>query len=75
MNILPEPTLMLHADDLVSVVGFPEVLSKFNVPDSGEVRNDRRHFDYMRVFVSKPGFIGMRLGNLPMPEGVSAKII
>jgi putative transport protein len=75
MNILPEPTLVLNADDLVAVVGFPEVLSEFHVADSGKVRDDRRHFDYMRVFVSKPGFIGMRLGDLPIPEGVSAKII
>ena len=29
----------------------------------------------MRVFVSKPGFIGMRLADLPIPEGISAKII
>jgi putative transport protein len=75
MNIIPEPTLMLQDDDLVSVVGFPEVLSKLQTGDSREVRNDRRHLDYMRVFVSKPGFIGMRLGDLPMPEGVSARII
>jgi putative transport protein len=75
MNILPEPTLILHDDDLVSVVGFPEVLSKLRAGDSGETREDRRHFDYMRVFVSKTGFIGMRLGDLPMPEGVSARII
>ena len=29
MNILPEPTMVLHADDLLSVVAFPEVLSEF----------------------------------------------
>jgi putative transport protein len=51
MNILPEPTLVLNDDDLVSVVGFPEVLSKLRAGDSGEIREDRRHFDYMRVFV------------------------
>lgn len=75
MNILPEPTLMLQADDLLSVVGFPEVLAKLQAESGGEAREDRRHFDYTRVFVSKPGFIGMRLADLPIPEGVLSKII
>jgi putative transport protein len=75
MNIIPEPSMMLDDDDIVSVVGFPEALAKLQISDSREVRNDRRHFDYVRVFVSKPRFIGMRLGDLPIPKGVSAKII
>ena len=75
MNMLPEPTLALQADDLISVVGFPEVLAQLQAGDEGEGREDRRHLDYMRVFVSKPGFIGMRLADLPLPEGMSAKII
>jgi len=77
MNILPEPTLVLESDDILSVVGFPEVLAELKAGEAstGEVRDDRRHFDYMRVFVSKPGFVGMRLADLPIPEGVSAKII
>jgi putative transport protein len=75
MNMLPEPTLALQADDLISVVGFPEVLAQLQAGDEGEGREDRRHLDYMRVFVSKPGFIGMRLADLPLPEGMLAKVI
>jgi putative transport protein len=75
MNMLLEPTMVLQADDLLSVVGFPEVLAEFKAGEVGEARDDRRHLDYMRVFVSKPGFIGMRLADLPFPEGVAIKIV
>lgn len=75
INMIPEPGLVLQADDILAVVGFPEVLAELKAGETVEVRNDRRHLDYMRVFVSKPGFIGMRLADLPLPEGVSAKII
>lgn len=78
MNMLPEPTLVLEADDVLAVAGFPEVLVQLQTEDAEattEVRDDRRHLDYMRVFVSKPGLIGMRLDELPLPKGVSAKII
>lgn len=75
MNLFPEPTLVLEADDLLSVAGFPEVLAEFKPGDAEEARSDRRHLDYVRVFVSKPGFVGVRLGDLPVPEGGAAKII
>jgi len=75
INILPEPTMLLEADDLLSVVGFPEVLAALQAGESREARDDRRHLDYIRVFVSKPSFIGMRLADLPIPEGVSSKIV
>jgi len=75
MNMLPEPTMVLQADDFLSVVGFPEVLAELKAGEVGEARDDRRHLDYMRVFVSKPGFIGRRLADLPFPEGVAIKIV
>lgn len=78
MNMLPEPSLVLEADDLLVVAGFPEVLGRLQTGGmdlSTEGRDDRRHLDYMRVFVSKPGFIGLRLDQLPFPEGVSARVI
>ncbi|WP_319587694.1 TrkA C-terminal domain-containing protein [uncultured Desulfobulbus sp.] len=75
MNMLPEPTMVLQADDFLSVVGFPEVLAELKAGEVGEARDDRRHLDYMRVFVSKPGFIGMRLTDLPFPKDVSIKVI
>ena len=75
INMIPEPTLELQADDLISVVGFPEVLAKLQARGSEEARVDRRHLDHMRVFVSKPGLIGKRLADVPLLEGVSAKIV
>jgi len=76
INMLPEPTLVLQADDLLSVVGFPEVLAALQADASMvEARDDRRHLDYLRVFVSKPGFIGLRLADVPLPDGVAGKII
>ena len=33
MNMLPEPTMVLQADDLLSVVGFPEVLAELQAGD------------------------------------------
>jgi putative transport protein len=77
MNMLPEPTMVLQADDFLSVVGFPEVLAELKAAEAttGEARDDRRHLDYMRVFVSKPGFIGMRLADLTFPDGVSIKVV
>ena len=78
INMLPEPALVLEADDLLVVAGFPEILAQLQSEATElltEGRDDRRHLDYMRVFVSKPGFIGMRLDQLPFPEGVSARVI
>ena len=75
MNKLPDPNLVLQADDIISVVAFPEVLERLKAGDSDEVRDDRRHFDYVRVFVSKPAFIGMRLAEVSFPAGISARII
>lgn len=75
MNILPEPTLALRADDLLAIAGFPEVLDQLQLGAAEEVRGDRHHLDYVRVFVSKPSLVGMRLGDLPLPEGVAVKIV
>ncbi len=77
MNMLPEPTMVLQADDFLAVVGFPEVLAELKAGEAatGEARDDRRHLDYMRVFVSKPALIGMRLADIPFPEGVSIKVV
>ena len=75
INMIPEPTLELQADDVLAVVGFPEILEKLQAGDEIAARADRRHLDYLRVFVSKPAFIGMRLAELPLPEGVAVKII
>lgn len=78
INMLPEPSLVLQADDLLGVSGFPEVLARLRAETADEptqARDDRRHLDYQRVFVSKPGFVGMRLDELPLPEGVAAKIV
>ena len=76
MNMLPEPTLVLQADDLISVVGFPEVLAQLKAGDSEQRRGMTAAISITCVF-SSPNlrFIGMRLADLPFPEGVSVKII
>lgn len=75
MNVLPEPGMVLQTDDILAVTCFPEMLTELQLGEAAEIREDRRHLDYVRVFVSKPGFIGMRLSDIPIPEGVSVKIV
>ena len=75
MNILPEPAMVLQAEDILAVACFPEALSELQLNEATEAREDRRHLDYVRVFVSKPSLIGIRLGDLPLPNGIAIKII
>lgn len=75
VNMLPDPKLTIEAGDVLVVAGFPQTLGELNLCGTDEARSDRRNLDYVRVFVSKGSFIGMTLGDLPLPAGVSAKIV
>ncbi len=75
MNLAPEPTLTLEADDIIAVHGFPETLDQLKVDTTEQVRSDRRHLDYVRVFVSKTGLVGTKLEELPAPEGFYARVV
>ena len=75
VNLLPDPAMTLEADDVLAVAGFADALRDLEVESSETARADRRNLDYVRVFVSKAGFVGKQLGSLPIPQGVSAEII
>ena len=75
INMIADPTVAIQADDVLVVSGFPETLEKLHAGNLLEARADRRHLDYHRVFASKPAFIGVRLADLPMPEGVICKVV
>jgi putative transport protein len=76
MNIFPDPAVVIEPEDIISFAGLPEAIAKLELGDtSEEVRADRRHLDYVRCFVSKTQFVGSKLSELEMPEGISANII
>jgi putative transport protein len=75
VNMQPEPTICLEAEDLISISGLPDVMGKLNLGSTEEVRGDRRHLDFVRCFVSKPQFIGRKLSELVMPEGINANVV
>jgi putative transport protein len=76
MNIFPDPTVVIEPEDIISFAGLPEAIGRLELGDTTEeVRGDRRHLDYVRCFVSKPQFVGSKLSELEMPEGISANII
>ena len=75
MNVLPEPTLIFEADDILAVACLPEAVARLKLDTTEAARSDRRHLDYVRVFVSKPAFVGMTLCALPMPANLRAQIM
>jgi putative transport protein len=75
MNMIPDPTIRLEPDDIVSVEGFPEAISNLELGNTEEARSDRSQLDYVRCFVSKAQFVGTKLSELEMPKGLSAKVI
>jgi putative transport protein len=76
MNMFPDPTVRIEPEDLISFAGLPEAIGKLELGGATEeVRGDRRHLDYVRCFVSKNQFVGRKLSELEMPEGISANVI
>jgi putative transport protein len=75
MNLLPEPTLTLDADDILVVAGLPDAVARLKLGNTEAARGDRRQLDYVRVFVSKPAYVGMTLGKLSLPANMRAQII
>jgi putative transport protein len=73
--MLPDPTIRLEPEDLVSVEGLPDAIGELDLGSTEEVRGDRRHLDYVRCFVSKTQFVGTKLSELEMPKGIAAKVI
>ena len=74
-NMLPTPALKLEPDDIVAIAGLPETIGQLDLGTTAEVRSDRQDFDFVRCFVSKPQFVGMKLSDLPTPKDFSARVV
>lgn len=75
MNMAPEPSIRLEPDDVISIEGTPAAINQLDLGTAEDIRGDRRDFDYVRCFVSKTRFVGMKLGEIEMPAEFYAKII
>ena len=69
------PEVVLEEGDVVLVVGaskelLEETRHKLGEMATGQITGDRRHMDYLRVFVSKPALVGRSLGELTLPDGI-----
>jgi putative transport protein len=64
--------------DLVSVIGDPnevaEVAALFGELTDEHLELDRSHYDFRRIFVSKPAIAGMRIKDLQLPSRYGAII-
>jgi putative transport protein len=72
-NRVPEPTTIVQADDSVLLVGSDPAAIGHALELVGEaaasIAVDRTALDYIRVFASKAGIVGMPLGSLKIPGG------
>lgn len=77
-NRLPEPEVRISPGDGVLLFGAPEALEKareaLGSVDSGRIVKDRQSLDIVRVYVSRPGIVGLPVGQVPFPENITAKI-
>jgi putative transport protein len=71
LNMLPEPNMVIQADDALLLLGTPAALDQaigmLGSPDPMRIVKDRRNLDVVRVFVSKPGLLGRTIAELPSP--------
>jgi len=72
-NRVPEPTTIVQADDMVLLVGNDPAAIGQTLEFVGEaaasIAVDRTTLDYIRVFASRSGVVGMPLGRLTLPGG------
>ncbi len=73
-NVVPSPELVLGAGDGVLLVAdrqesIDEAAKKLGELQQGRIVKDRASLNYIRVFVSKAGLIGVPLSELPLPTG------
>lgn len=77
-NALPDPKVSLSPGDSVMLLGQPDALerarSALGRADEGRIRSDRLELDMVRAYVSRPGVVGVPIGQLAFPAGVVAKI-
>jgi putative transport protein len=67
---------VLHAGDLLSVIGTPEnvdtVVRELGEPAEQQLDLDRSAYDFRRVFVSKQSLVGKKLSDLDLPAKFGA---
>ncbi len=78
-NRVPDPTTIVQPDDVVLLVGSDAVAIGQALELVGEaaasIVADRTALDYIRVFASKGGVVGMPLGSLTLPGGFAYSYI
>src|SRR5262249_3289454 len=75
-NVLPQPEHVIADGDVLVAAGYPEAIGQLEgLSADRDALADRRHLDYMMVYVSKPGMVGMRIGDVPHPPGCAMEII
>jgi putative transport protein len=67
---IPNPSSVLHAGDLVTVIGesrdVAKVVEALGEPAAEDLALDRREIDYRRVFVSNDAMVGRRIADLDL---------
>src|SRR5690349_6274344 len=79
-NVVPSPELLLHAGDAVLIVSerkemIDAAAAKFGQLERGRIGKDRSALNYIRVFVSKAGVVGVPLSELPLPSGFPIQLL
>ena len=78
-NRVPDPTAILQADDVLLLVGTDPAAIGQACELIGEaaasIAVDRTALDYVRVFASRSGVVGMPLGSLKLPGGFAYNYI
>lgn len=79
-NRLPDPEVELRPGDALLIAAdrataVDEVAATLGHVDPGRIAKDRGDLSYQRFFVSKPGLTGIRLADLPQPDGVPIHIL
>jgi putative transport protein len=74
-NVLPPPEFVFAEGDVLVLAGYPEAIAKLQGLSLGrDALADRRHLDYLMVYVSKPSMVGLRLADVPQPPGCTVEI-
>jgi putative transport protein len=79
-NQLPSDSLVLRDDDVLlatstSTEALKKAAAQFGELQPGRMTSHREDLDYLRVFASSKAVVGLALGDLRFPEGVSASIV
>ena len=79
-NLVPSPELLLSPGDAVLIVSerkdqIDAAAGRLGRMERGRIGRDRSALNYMRVFVSKAGLVGVPLSDLPLPAGFPVQIM